>query len=199
MDMFVLSTCVACYCGESSVSLYSVQSELDMRVVRDDCLMTNMRKDTSLLLLHFLSHCDIRNKAIETVLRRRENHIGNLRMEMQLLDGRLTLPMIPDLLRYRMDEQELRRNVLLLIRRLCLQRQVPYGELVVARDCQHRRVVRTPLHRRDRSVQVAEVSHRAAPTSHCSLSPTGCCGSPTRGRCRRRCPKPAGSPPGGSS
>ena len=91
-------------------------------------------------------------------------------MEVKLLDRRLTLHVNTSFFPYRMNEEKLRRHVLLLVGRLRFQRQVPNRELVVARHRQHRRVVRTPLDRRDRRIQVAEVSHGATPTRHPSSS-----------------------------
>ena len=48
-----------------------------------------------LFLFHLLSHGNVGNKAVESVLRGRDDHVGNLRVEVQLLDLVLALPVTP--------------------------------------------------------------------------------------------------------
>ena len=85
-------------------------------------------------------------------------------MEVQLLDFVLSLLIIPTSHHHSMHEQQLRRHLGNLIRRISLQREIPDGELLVTRHGEHRRVVRRPLHGCDRCTEVVEVTHTTATT-----------------------------------
>lgn len=64
-----------------------------------------------LFLFHLLSHGNVGNKAVESVLRGRDDHVGDLRVEVQLLDLVLALPVTPAAHHHRMHEQQLRRHL----------------------------------------------------------------------------------------
>lgn len=88
-----------------------------------------------------------------------------------------------------MNEQQLRRNARDLIRLVRLQREIPQRELVVRRHAEHRRIVRRPLHRRDRRLQIVEAAHEASPISQLfASSTTSDCEYPTRGTSSRPIP-----------
>ena len=88
-----------------------------------------------------------------------------------------------------MNEQQLRRNARDLVRLVRLQREIPQRELIVRRHAEHRGIVRRPLHRRDRRLQIVEAAHEASST-RCfpRFRPTSDCGYPTRGTSSRPTP-----------
>ena len=117
-----------------------------------------------LFFLHLISHRNVRNEAIEPVLRRRHDHVRNLRMEVQLLNLVLALRVTRPSLPHRVHEEQLRRNIRYLVRGIRLKGQIPNRQLLVARHGENGRIVRRPLHRSDRRAQVVEVAH-TAPTA----------------------------------